>query len=109
VEAGAARPRLLVGLPCHTSTHTGTRRVIYSGSPEKSVQGLSKHFSITSHPVWGYVPLTGIAATVLVRESCGIRGTVDHPTSTRLAAAGTSPAWTTGPLRSIGVPAPGGV
>jgi len=38
--------------------------VIYSGSPEKPVQGLSKHFSITSHLVWGYVSLTGVAAAV---------------------------------------------
>ena len=48
--------------------------------------------STAPYSVWGYVPVTGIAAALLARESFGIRGpvaqrgTVAHLTSTRVAS-----------------------
>jgi len=51
------------------------------------------------HLVWGYVSLTGVAAAVLARQSCGIRGTIDHAPQRDPPPAGTSPAYSRGQQR----------
>jgi hypothetical protein len=58
-----------------------------------------QRFSILSHLVWGYVPVTGIAAAVLARESCGIQGTVAPLPQRESPPAGASAAHPEGSRR----------
>jgi len=68
-DAAPSRFCLLAGLVAYQQAHQSTKGSIHA-LLEEPVKDVFQPISITSHLVWGYVPLSGIAAIVVVLE-CG--------------------------------------
>jgi hypothetical protein len=64
VQTAVSHPETLLAATRHIRVHTSRKRSPIHALLEEAGGDALRRFSSTSHLVWGYVPLTGVAAYV---------------------------------------------